>query len=86
VTAGLTSTCLLTEINGHSANSGVMCGQHVTFPAMVFSRLGLSPQISSYPNSSQFWDGTDPKHWPKILLPQRIEPAHLIVQVQSTMP
>ena len=81
--AGLTSTCLQTEVKHHPASIRVTC-QHVEFPSHCWlSRVKLSLQISSYPNSSLFWFGTNLKHLKKSP-PPWIEPApHPVVRVQS---
>ena len=52
------STCPQTEIKD-PASSGVMCRQQVEFPTVVHF-LYLLLQINNYPNSSQWWIGTEP--------------------------
>ena len=47
----------------------VAYGQHVEFPAAIAWKQQLSLQISSYPNFSGCWIGSDPIHWTKIPAP-----------------
>ena len=72
-----TSTCLQTLMQDHSVNLAVICDRHVPFPHhWRFSRLGSSVQISSYPDASRYWVGTDPIHQPKIPSLSRFEHLH----------
>ena len=49
-------------------------------------RPWLSFQISSHPNSSWCWIGTDPTHWPKIPPTAGIDLApHSVTKVQRTI-
>ena len=49
MTTRLTSTCLQTEVKGHTASLGMTCGQHIELFSLVKHSRLLQLQISNYP-------------------------------------
>ena len=64
-TAGLTSTCPLSEVNHHPAVRSDLSARRSPNRCWL-SRLELSVEISSYPNFSWYWIASNLINWPKV--------------------